>query len=342
MFKSRHEIEPEDIPYEDIVKWCVGVDYGTANATAFLLCGKTADGTIYICKEYYFAGRLEAQAQNDFEAQKTDLEYAEDMKQFISDNYNLTGQVYRSGPNGMSIVTDPAASSFILQLRRMRMKVSRANNDVLDGIRTVATHIGDDRLFISKECVNTLKEIHTYVWDSKAQLQGVDRPVKVNDHCCLSGDTLINTIDGYKPISDLVGTEGVLYSLSDSGDICTKKYSNVTCTNDSAETLVLHFSDDSTVSMTYDHPLLSTNGWVVGSELSVGDSIITIDGGTLTISSIENGGKQAVYNLYVEDTHNFAITESNIVSHNCDALRYSVMKLRDKNKISGAAKNVGI
>ena len=183
MFKSRHEIEPEDIPYEDIVKWCVGVDYGTANATAFLLCGKTADGTIYVCKEYYFAGRLEAQAQNDFEAQKTDLEYAEDMKQFISDNYNLTGQVYRSGPNGMSIVTDPAASSFILQLRRMRMKVSRANNDVLDGIRTVATHIGDDRLFISKECVNTLKEIHTYVWDSKAQLAGIDRPTKLNDHC---------------------------------------------------------------------------------------------------------------------------------------------------------------
>ena len=176
MFKSRHEIEPEDVPYDDIVKWCVGVDYGTANATAFLLCGKTADGTIYVCKEYYFAGRLEAQAQNDFEAQKTDLEYAEDMKQFISDNYNLTGQVYRSGPNGMSIVTDPAASSFILQLRRMRMKVSRANNDVLDGIRTVATHIGDDRLFISKECVNTLKEIHTYVWDSKAQLQGRSMP----------------------------------------------------------------------------------------------------------------------------------------------------------------------
>lgn len=183
MFKDRHEVEPEDIPYDDIVKWCVGVDYGTANATAFLLCGKTMDGTIYVCKEYYFAGRLEAQAQNDFEAQKTDLEYAEDMKQFITENYNLTGQVYRSGPNGMTIVADPAAASFILQLRRMRMKVSRADNEVLDGIRTVATYIGDDRLFISKECVNTLKEIHTYMWDSKAQLQGIDKPVKINDHC---------------------------------------------------------------------------------------------------------------------------------------------------------------
>ena len=160
MFKDRHEVEPEDIPYDDIVKWCVGVDYGTANATAFLLCGKTMDGTIYVCKEYYFAGRLEAQAQNDFEAQKTDLEYAEDMKQFITENYNLTGQVYRSGPNGMTIVADPAA----------------ADNEVLDGIRTVATYIGDDRLFISKECVNTLKEIHTYMWDSKAQLMGMSMP----------------------------------------------------------------------------------------------------------------------------------------------------------------------
>ena len=176
MFKDRHEVEPEDIPYDDIVKWCVGVDYGTANATAFLLCGKTMDGTIYVCKEYYFAGRLEAQSQNDFEAQKTDLEYAEDMKKFISENYNLTGQVYRSGPNGMTIVADPAAASFILQLRRMRMKVSRADNEVLDGIRTVATYIGDDRLFISKECVNTLKEIHTYMWDNKAQLQGRSMP----------------------------------------------------------------------------------------------------------------------------------------------------------------------
>ena len=183
MFKQKHELEPEDIPYDDIVKWCVGVDYGTGNATVFLLVGKTVDGTMYVCKEYYFAGRQEAQAQNDFEAQKTDLEFAEDMKQFITENYNYTGKVYRSGPNGMTIVVDPAAASFILQLRRMRMKVSRADNVVLDGIRTVATHIGDDRLFISKECVNTIKEMHTYMWDDKAQLKGIDAPIKKNDHC---------------------------------------------------------------------------------------------------------------------------------------------------------------
>ena len=30
-------IEPEDVPYHDAVKWCVGVDYGTANTTVFSL-----------------------------------------------------------------------------------------------------------------------------------------------------------------------------------------------------------------------------------------------------------------------------------------------------------------
>lgn len=184
MFKKDNEIEPDDIPYDKIVQWCVGVDYGTGNATVFLLCGKDIEGTIYVCKEYYFAGRLEAQAHNDYDAQKTDLEFSEDMKQFITENYNLTGKVYRSGTEGMTIVVDPAAASFILQLRRHRMKVNKADNSVLDGIRTVATFMGDNRLFVSKECINTLNEIYTYMWDSKAQEMGIDKPVKVNDHCC--------------------------------------------------------------------------------------------------------------------------------------------------------------
>lgn len=39
------------------------------------------------------------------------------------------------------------------------------------------------------------------------------------------------------------------------------------------------------------------------------------------IKSIKYAGKKAVYNLYVKDLHNFLI-QGNVVSHNCDALRY--------------------
>jgi hypothetical protein len=39
------------------------------------------------------------------------------------------------------------------------------------------------------------------------------------------------------------------------------------------------------------------------------------------IKSIKYVGKKPVYNLYVEDLHNFLI-QGNVISHNCDALRY--------------------
>lgn len=39
------------------------------------------------------------------------------------------------------------------------------------------------------------------------------------------------------------------------------------------------------------------------------------------IKSIKLVGKKRVYNLNVEDTHNFLI-QGNVVSHNCDMLRY--------------------
>ena len=166
--KSNNVVEPEEIPYESATDWCIGVDYGTGNATVFLLCMKTATGKSYVCKEYYFAGRKEAQEQNDYEAQKTDLEFAEDMREFIADNYNLTDKTQRQ----IDILVDPAASSFKLQLRRFHMRAKNAKNEVLDGIRTVATYMGEGDLKISSECTHLLNEIHTYMWDEKAQAKG--------------------------------------------------------------------------------------------------------------------------------------------------------------------------
>ena len=62
------------------------------------------------------------------------------------------------------------------------MKAKNANNSVIDGIRTMATFIGSRTLFVSNECRFFIKEVHTYSWDSKAQLRGEDRPLKTEDH----------------------------------------------------------------------------------------------------------------------------------------------------------------
>lgn len=177
--KKLNIVRQEDIPYDDAVSWCIAVDYGTGNATVFLLMMKDSKGIIYVCKEYYFAGRKEAEEANDYEAQKTDLEFAEDMKSFIGVNYAITNQHYRT----IDIMVDPAASSFKLQLVKLHMRAKNANNEVINGIRNVATYIKNGELKIAKDCIHTIKEIYTYSWDEKAQLIGVDKPLKSNDHC---------------------------------------------------------------------------------------------------------------------------------------------------------------
>ena len=180
MFDEKYNIiDEEDIPYDDAVEWKIGVDYGTGNATVFELSFSDSHGNVYLVDEYYYAGRLEAQEENNYDLQKTDLEYTEDMREFINGHTSLTGRTYREIP----IIVDPAANSFKLQLRRYHMKTKNAKNDVLFGIRIVSTLFKQRKLKISTKCVKLLEEIHTYQWDTKKQMQGLDCPLKRNDHC---------------------------------------------------------------------------------------------------------------------------------------------------------------
>ncbi len=178
--KKEHVIKQSDIPYEDIIDWCISCDIGTANPTAFLLIGKTVDNTLYVCKEYYFDGRAAVKEEDgNPEAQKTDLDYVNDLRDFINEETELTQRTYRQ----IVVVVDPSASSFKLQARRFHMKTKNAINDVLTGIRTVSTYIGQNKLFICESCDNLIRELQTYVWDEKAQIRGVDAPLKRDDHC---------------------------------------------------------------------------------------------------------------------------------------------------------------
>lgn len=328
---EKHIVKDSQIPYDEIDKWCIGVDYGTGNSTCFLLLGRV-DDIIYVVGEYYFAGRQEAQEQGDFEAQKTDLEYAEDMRQFIRDYYDLTGLNYRN----IDIMVDPAANSFILQMRRLKMKSKRAVNDVLDGIRTVATYFGSDRLFISENCKNLIGEIHTYSWDEKAQARGVDSPKKENDHACLCGNTLVYTSEGYIQIEDLVGRSGFVYT-----DVGLRPFYNVCKTRENAKVVKSIFSDGSYIISTPDHFIMTDNGWQEVGKIENGCNIICLYK-TVKLVSKEDYGCMDVYNMNVDDVHRYAITESNIIIKNCDALRYGIMKLKDKDKLSNATRNVGL
>lgn len=61
----------------------------------------------------------------------------------------------------------------------------------------------------------------------------------------------------------------------------------------------------------------------------------------MKIKSIKEIGKMSVYNMVVDDVNCYAATKSNIILHNCDALRYGVMYMQPKSKIGDATRIVG-
>jgi PBSX family phage terminase large subunit len=141
----------------------VSVDYGTQNATVFLLWCKNRQGKWICIKEYYYSGRDETE-------QKTDAEYADDLKEFL-------GSI-----KPKAVIVDPSAASFIAELRKRGYQIKKAKNDVLDGIRFVATLLNQELIAFSEECRNTILEFNSYIWDAKACERGEDKPIKQHDH----------------------------------------------------------------------------------------------------------------------------------------------------------------
>lgn len=157
----------------------VSCDYGTQNATVFLLWNKGTNGKWYCIREYYYSGR-------DKGKQKTDSEYADDLKEWLD------------GTKIKAIIVDPSAASFIAELRKRGYKFLKANNDVLDGIRLVGMLLNLQKIVFASSCKETIKEFASYIWDEKALERGEDKPVKQFDHCCDAVRYLCSTIIGRK------------------------------------------------------------------------------------------------------------------------------------------------
>lgn len=142
----------------------VSIDYGTQNATVFLLWKKDIRGKWICTDEYYYSGR-------DKGKQKTDAEYADDLEKFID------------GENIEYVIADPAAASFIAELIKRHIRVKKASNSVLDGIRFTGMLLNIKEILFYHSCKETIKEFASYIWDEKALDRGQDAPVKQHDHC---------------------------------------------------------------------------------------------------------------------------------------------------------------
>lgn len=165
---QEHEIN------EKAIKWLVSCDYGTSSVMTWGLYAVLTNGVILKTREFYY----DAVKQK---MQHTDAEFIDMFKQWL-------GKLYP-----VAIYCDPSAASWKVALMRAGYRVQNANNDVINGIRYVATCLSTGTYFIDKTCVNTEKEYASYVWDPKAQRLGQDKPVKEHDHTCDTDRYIIYT-----------------------------------------------------------------------------------------------------------------------------------------------------
>lgn len=161
--KSLHTI---NCPPGNAHYYVCGVDYGTTNPCAFSLIGyseKTFPNR-WLEKEYYWDSKKMLR-------QKTDTEYADDLKKFLQ------------GYNVKCIYIDPSAVSFRVELQRQGFSgIIEAENEVLDGIRHHSAMLSNGSFKIMANCSKTIEEYCTYRWDEKASQRGEDKPKKDNDH----------------------------------------------------------------------------------------------------------------------------------------------------------------
>lgn len=170
--RSKHVVPTVDRPY---TQYYVSIDYGTQNPTTFGLWG-FYNGIWYKVKEYHYDGRARGR-------QKTDEDYYQDLVEFVG---NLPIR---------SLIIDPSAASFIATIRKKgRFHVRKAKNDVMEGIRNVATALATGRIKYNDCCKETFREFASYVWDEKATERGEDKPLEINDHHMDGDRYFVNTV----------------------------------------------------------------------------------------------------------------------------------------------------
>ena len=141
-------------------QWYISCDYGTVNPTSMGLWGKRGENW-YRVAEFYYDARARRR-------QLTDEDYADALEQ-------LAG-----GRQIRAVVLDPSAASFAEALRRRGLRVKKADNEVLSGIRLTAQMLKEGRLVICDTCGDAIREFSLYRWEQGED--GRDRVRKEHDH----------------------------------------------------------------------------------------------------------------------------------------------------------------
>ena len=151
----------------------MGIDYGVSSPSAFVVLQKLVakiEGRRVIRFHAPLAVRTKVGPNSK---PKTDRELVE-MSLPIADLYNCSSLVH--DPSASSLVAEYRA--YFREVRRRRLRVIKANNDVIAGIRTVGNCLARKLITVGEDCADLEKEFEGYSWGDNEQ------PVKQEDHAC--------------------------------------------------------------------------------------------------------------------------------------------------------------
>jgi len=144
-------------------RFFAGLDFGYTNPTACVICTEDSDGRIYIVDEIY--------------KRKLTSEQLINLLKEKNEKYKLE-----------KIMCDPSDPQLIDNLKMNDLLAIPADNEIVSGIMEVSKYIkiqddGKPRLFVDKECINTIMEFESYCYSEEQEGKPVkDKPIKINDH----------------------------------------------------------------------------------------------------------------------------------------------------------------
>jgi PBSX family phage terminase large subunit len=157
-----HVLERMPIEFKEVV---AGIDFGFTNPMVILVVGFDTDGRAYVIDEFY-----ERKIMVDEEGLIPVL------KKYLK-KYGIE-----------KVYCDPSEPQYIELMRRHGLPTVAAENDLMPGIAEMSARLevqkdGRPRLYIGKNCVNTLTEIQQYRYPEGSEGKPVqEKPLKIFDH----------------------------------------------------------------------------------------------------------------------------------------------------------------
>lgn len=139
----------------------------------------------------------------------------------------------------------------------------------------------------------------------------------VTSNYCFTGDTLVYTQTGLMPISNIVVGDYVYSRNIETDELELSKVDELYVNN--TNELVSICTENQNFKCTPNHTILTNHGWKYACEITEKDMLVSYNDEYTQVKSIENIELETevnVYNLNIENSHTYCITNDNYIVHN--------------------------